>query len=416
MNGGNNMYKPNIGDVHKATTLLRTVFPPTPLVFSKELSKRHNAKIFLKREDTTPVRSYKLRGAFVKINSLWEKGNLLSVVTCSAGNHAQGVAFGCEAFKIRGDIFMPRITTAQKIQKVKQIGGDHVRVFLEGNTFDECYEHAKKHCNFTRQPFLHPFDDEKVIEGQATVAQEILDQIQEPIDIVVLPIGGGGLAAGVSSYFRECSPTTQIIGTGPLGAPAMYDSLRKGQIVHVDKIETFVDGASVKQVGALNFPLVKQNLSNMLQIDEGHVCSKILQMYNESGVVLEPAGVLSLCGLDCLNEKDIQGKTIVVILSGGNSDVFRMPEIFERSLLYEGRKHYFRIQFPQKAGALKDFIVNVLGPDDDIIYFRYTKRINQELGPVILGLETSTNDRARIIESMEKNGIRYEALPGHADL
>ena len=228
--------------------------------------------------------------------------------------------------------------------------------------------------------------------------------------MVVLPIGGGGLAAGVSACVRNYSPSTDIVGTGPRGAPAMYNSLKRGDIVSLDAIQTFVDGASVKRVGDLNFPIVKANLTEMLQIDEGHVCSKILQMYNESGLILEPAGVLSLCGLD---KMDIKGKTVVAILSGGNSDVFRMPEIFERSLLYEGRKHYFRILFSQKAGALKDFVLNILTPDDDIIYFRYTKRINQELGPVILGIETkSKDDRDRIISAMNANNISFESISG----
>ena len=408
-------YKPSISNIQDAAKLLRKVFEPTPLQFSKELSLRHGAKIFLKREDLTPVRSYKIRGAFNKMHSLLRGSDVQSVVTCSAGNHAQGVAFSCDWFGVRGDIFMPKITTAQKIAKVRQIGGDSVRIFLEGDTFDECSLAAKFHCNGGH--FLHPFDDEKVIEGQGTVGLEILDQMTMPVDIVVLPIGGGGLSAGVSSYFKSESPSTQIIGTGPLGAPAMYNSLLRGEIEKLDKIQSFVDGASVKQVGFLNFPLVKANLGRMIQIDEGHVCSKILQMYNEGGVILEPAGVLSLCGLDNMDPAEIKGKTIVAILSGGNADVFRMPEIFERSLLYEGRKHYFRIQFPQRAGALKDFILNVIGKDDDIIYFRYTKRINQETGPVILGIETKTKgDRLRIIESMNAHGILYESLSGMADL
>jgi len=408
-------YKPTLANIKEASKLLRKVFDPTPLQFSKELSMRHGAKIFLKREDLTPVRSYKIRGAFVKMNALLKEGPIKSVVTCSAGNHAQGVAFSCDWFGVRGDIFMPKITTPQKIAKVKQIGGDSVRIFLEGDTFDECYGFAKEHCK--DNSFLHPFDDEKVIEGQATVGQEIMEQISGQVDYVVVPIGGGGLSAGVSSYFKECSPLTQIFGTGPQGAPAMYNSLVKGSIVTLDTIQSFVDGASVKQVGSLNFPLVQANLRKMLQIDEGHVCSKILQMYNESGLILEPAGVLSLCGLDHMNPADIKGKTIVCVLSGGNADVFRMPEIFERSLLYEGRKHYFRILFPQRSGALKEFILNVIGKEDDIIYFRYTKRINQETGPVILGIETkSKGDRARIIEAMNAKGILYESLSGQADL
>ena len=406
--------------INDACKLLRTVFDETPLQYSKPLSMRYGARIFLKREDLTPVRSYKIRGAFNKTASLLENkhGNdrPLSVVTCSAGNHAQGVAFSCDWFKLRGDIFMPKITTQQKIRRVQQIGSQYVRIFLEGDTFDECYAYSMEHVKATGLPFIHPFDDEKVIEGQATVGQEIAEQMTEPVDAILLPIGGGGLAAGVSSYFRECSPSTEIIGTGPLGAPAMHDSLLARSIVTLDSIQTFVDGASVKRVGSLNFPIVQSNVSRMFQIDEGHVCTKMLQMYNEYGLILEPAGVLALCGLDHMSHDELQGRTIVVILSGGNSDIYRMPEIFERSLMYEGRKHYFRIQFPQRAGALKDFIVNVLESGDDIIYFRYTKRLNQEKGPVILGIETQMSVGTRLSDAMEKKGIRYEVLNGQADL
>ena len=410
-------FAPSMHDILTASTLMRTLFEKTPLHFSKELSKHHGARIFLKREDCTPVRSYKIRGAYNKMNALRQDPSIQSVVTCSAGNHAQGVAYSCDAFKIRGYVYMPKNTTKQKIQRVQQLGGEYVKIFLEGNSFDECYAVARERATIAEQPFIHPFDDKKVIEGQATVAHEIINQINEPIDTLVLPIGGGGLAAGVSSYMRECSPSTQIIGTGPLGAPAMYQSLQQGSIVKLNTIQSFVDGASVKSVGSLNFPIVQKNLHTMLQVDEGHVCSKILQMYNECGLILEPAGVLSLCGLDLMNPSEIKGKTIVAILSGGNSDVFRMPEIFERSLQYEGRKHYYRIEFAQRAGALKDFALNVLGKEDDIIYFRYTKRINQETGPVILGLETkSKEDSLRIERAMEAAGIQYEKLSGQVDL
>lgn len=410
-------YRPTLTSIQTAGKLLRSVFEPTPLQFSKELSIKYGARIYLKREDLTPVRSYKIRGSFVKMHSLVTDLGAESVVTCSAGNHAQGVAFGCDWFKIRGDIFMPKITTAQKIRRVKQLGGDSVRIFLEGDTFDECSQYAHHHASETTAPFLHPFDDEKVIEGQGTVAKEILEQSKGRVDVVLLPVGGGGLAAGVSSYFRICSPFTRIIGTGPHGAPAMYRSLEAGSIVTLDTIQTFVDGASVKRVGSRNFPIISENIAKMLQIDEGQVCTKILEMYNDFGLILEPAGVLSLCGLDVLSTEEVKGKTIVVVLSGGNSDVFRMPEIFHRSLAYEGRKHFFRIQFRQTSGALKEFVQTVLGPTDDIIYFRYTKRINRETGPVILGIETENKeDRFRILEAMHKHSIVYETLHADTDL
>lgn len=398
------MYFPKILDIRRASKRLSSILDVTPLQLNAELSRKHNANIYLKREDLTPVRSYKLRGAYNKMVSV----NSKSIVSCSAGNHAQGVAFSCEKLKIHGKIFMPSITTNQKIQKVKQFGGDFVDIVLEGTTFDQSFSIAKQYSIENSQEFIHPFDDEKVIEGQGTVALEILKQLDKPLDYILLPIGGGGLAAGVSSYIRRASPNTKIIGVEPLGAPSMSAALKRGSILTLDSITTFVDGASVKRVGELNFPICQQNLDDVLLIDEGHVCSKILQMYNESGFIIEPAGVLSLCALDLL---DLRDKTVVSIISGGNSDVFRMPEIMERSLVYEGLKHYFKIEFPQRPGALKDFILHVLGKDDDIIHFRYTKLINKETGPVILGIQLKNkSDIDIILKNMKTMGIVFEKL------
>jgi threonine dehydratase len=300
-------------------------------------------------------------------------------------------------------------------RKVKQFGGSQISVFLEGQNFDDSFAIAKKYALEQHKEFVHPFDDENVIEGQATVGLELCEQMQTPIDYIFLPVGGGGLAAGVSSYMRYMSPKTKIIGVEPLGAPSMYESLKNGAIVRLDNINNFVDGASVKQVGALNFPICKQNLDDMILIDEGHVCSKILQMYNESGFIIEPAGVLSLCALDIFAD-EIKGKTAVSVISGGNSDVFRMPEILERSLAYEGLKHYFKIQFAQKAGSLKNFILKVLGSNDDIIYFRYTRTINRETGPSIIGLQVRyKDDIKRVIQTMNELGIEFKQLDGLED-
>jgi len=400
------MYFPKILDIRRASKRLSSILDVTPLQLNAELSRKHNASIYLKREDLTPVRSYKLRGAYNKMVSINSKTK--SIVSCSAGNHAQGVAFSCEKLKIHGKIFMPSITTNQKIQKVKQFGGDFVDIVLEGATFDQSFSIAKQYSIENSQEFIHPFDDEKVIEGQGTVALEILKQLDRPLDYILLPVGGGGLAAGVSSYIRRVSPNTKIIGVEPLGAPSMTAALKQGTIITLDSITTFVDGASVKRVGELNFPICQQNLDDVLLIDEGHVCSKILQMYNESGFIIEPAGVLSLCALDLL---DLRDKTVVSIISGGNSDVFRMPEIMERSLVYEGLKHYFKIEFPQRPGALKDFILHVLGKNDDIIHFRYTKLINKETGPVILGIQLKNkSDINAILKNMKSMGITFEKL------
>jgi len=312
---------------------------------------------------------------------------------------------------------MPKITTKQKIDKVKKFGKENVRIFLEGNNFDESFDIAKKHSLEKNKEFVHPFDDQKVIEGQGTVGLEIISQLtNKKLDYIFLPIGGGGLAAGVSTYIKELSPLTKIIGVEPLGAPSMYEAFKQNKVIKLDKINTFVDGASVKKVGELNYPICKKNIDDIILIDEGHVCSKILQMYNDNGLIIEPAGVLSLCALDIMSE-DIKNKNVVSVISGGNSDVFRMTEIMERSLIYEGRKHYFKIEFAQKAGALKEFVMSVLGPNDDIIYFKYTKLINKETGPVILGIETKNRYEVDLlIKNMEKYGITYEKLTNISDI
>jgi threonine dehydratase len=409
-----NTFYPKIKDIINASSLLKKVMNPTLFERHIDLSNKYLSNIHLKYENLTPVRSYKIRGAFNKMNSLTTKNG---IVSCSAGNHAQGVAYSCNKLEIPGDIFMPKITTKQKIDKVKKFGGSFVNIFLEGNNFDESYDISKKYSIENSKEFIHPFDDEKVIEGQATVGLEIIQQLNnKSLDYLFLPIGGGGLSAGVSSYIREVSPNTKIIGVEPLGAPSMYESFKQNKVVKLDTINTFVDGASVKRVGDLNYPICKKNLDDIILIDEGHVCSKMIEMYNENGMIIEPAGVLSLCALDIMKD-DIKNKNVVSVISGGNSDVFRMTEIMERSLIYEGLKHYFKIEFPQRAGALKEFILTVLGKNDDIIYFRYTKIINKETGPVVIGIQTKNRDDVKLlITNMEKHGIIYTKLTNVSDL
>ena len=402
-------YYPKLNDIEKAAKTIRKFVKRTPLQFHENLSFKYDSNIYLKREDTTIVRSYKIRGAFNKMSSLRQQNG---IVSCSAGNHAQGVAFSCNKLNIKGDIFMPKITTKQKIDKVKKFGGEFVNIYLEGLNFDESFDCAKKYSLEHKKEFIHPFDDRKVIEGQATVGLEIYKQMEQSnkIDYLFLPIGGGGLAAGVSSYFKYVSPNTKIIGIQPLGSPSMYESFKNNKIIKLDKINSFVDGASVKKSGDLNFPICKKNLDKIILIDEGHVCSKILEMYNESGLIIEPAGVLSLCALDIM-KNEIKSKTVVSAISGGNSDVFRMPEILDRSLIYEGKKTYFRIEFNQKAGALKEYILNILGENDDIIYFKYTKLINKETGPVVIGIESkSKEDINNLVENMKKYQVNFTKL------
>jgi threonine dehydratase len=409
-----NTYYPKIKDIINASLLLKKIMKPTLFEHHTDLSNKYLSNIYLKYESLTPVRSYKIRGAYNKMNSLKTKNG---IVSCSAGNHAQGVAFSCNKLGIIGDIFMPKITTKQKIDKVKKFGGSFVNVFLEGNNFDESYDISKKYSMENKKEFIHPFDDEKVIEGQATVGLEIIQQLEnKSLDYLFLPIGGGGLSAGVSSYIREVSPKTKIIGVEPLGAPSMYESFKQNKVIKLDTINTFVDGASVKRVGDLNYPICKKNLDDIILIDEGHVCSKMIEMYNENGLIIEPAGVLSLCALDIMKD-DIKNKNAVSVISGGNSDVFRMTEIMERSLIYEGLKHYFKIEFPQRAGALREFVMKVLGTTDDIIYFRYTKLINKETGPVVIGIQTKCRDDVKLlISNMEKYQITYTKLTNVSDL
>jgi threonine dehydratase len=410
-------YYPKLNHIIDAAKLIKFIIPSTPLTLNNQLSQKYNSNIYLKREDLTPVRSYKIRGAFNKIDSLTNDEKKNGIVTCSAGNHAQGVAYTCQKLGITGDIFMPKITTKQKINKVEKFGGKYVKIFLEGNNFDESFDISKKYSLENKKEFVHPFDDEKVIEGQATVGVEIIKQMDtKVIDYLFLPIGGGGLSAGVSAYMKEVSPRTKIIGVEPLGAASMMEAFKHSKVMKLDKINTFVDGAAVKKVGELNYPICKKNLDDILLIDEGHVCSKILEMYNEYGYIIEPAGVLSLCALD-LMKNDIKHANVISVISGGNSDVFRMPEIMERSLIYEGLKHYFKIEFPQKAGALRDFVMKVLGTNDDIIYFKYTKLINKETGPVIIGIEIKSKDDIKLlINNMEKYGITYEKLTNISDI
>jgi len=406
-------YFPKVKDIINASKRLNNIMRYTIIQKNDDMSFKYSSNIFLKREDLTPVRSYKIRGAYNKISHLKEEYNgLISNVklTCaSAGNHAQGVSYCSNLLNIKSDIFMPKITTKQKIDKVIKFGGYNVKVHLEGNNFDECSKIAYDHMKSNKSDYIHPFNDEKVIEGQGTVGYEIITQL-EKIDYIIVPIGGGGLASGLSAFVKQINPKIKVIGVEPLGAASMNESIKQNKVVTLDKINNFVDGAAVKRVGELNFNICKDTIDQIILIDEGHVCSKILEVYNQHNYIFEPAGVLSLCALDIL-KGEINNKNVVCVISGGNSDVFRMTEILERSLIYEGLKHYFKIQFPQKAGALKDFIVNILGKDDDIIYFRYEKIINKELGPVILGIELKNKkDIHNLLNKMTLYNIMYEKL------
>jgi threonine dehydratase len=321
-------------DINGAYDALKKVVLKTPLQYHRKLSEKFQAKIYLKREDLQVVRSYKIRGAFNLIQSLNDEQRKRGVVCASAGNHAQGVAFACRYLDIQGVIYMPAITPKQKINQVKMFGGDNTKIVLIGDTFDECQAHALEFTQENNMVFIPPFDHPKVIEGQGTVAKEILDE-QSAIDYIFVPVGGGGLCAGVGQYLKVFSPQTKIVGVEPLGAPSMKEALKAGQPVVLDKIQRFVDGAAVKKVGDLTFELCKDVLIDMLLVPEGKVSSTILQLYNEDAIVAEPAGALTIAALDQYTEQ-IKGKKVVCILSGGNNDIDRMQEIKERSLLFEG--------------------------------------------------------------------------------
>lgn len=382
----NQTYRPKLTDVKEAAGRISNVVVKTPLSPSFTYSQRFDANVFLKREDLQQVRSYKIRGAYNKISSLSLEQLEKGVICASAGNHAQGVAFACNKLQVKGVIYMPGTTPRQKVKQTEMFGGQWVEVVLKGDTFDDSFKNALKHGKKYGQVFIHPFDDEKVIEGQATIGLEIIEQATEPIDYVLAPLGGGGLLAGLSSVFKELSPNTKIIGIEPEGAPSMSASLEKGKLVELENIERFVDGAAVQKVGSRNFAICKENLDRMITVPEGKICQTILDLYNEDAIVVEPAGAMAISALDFFAE-EIKGKNVVCVVSGSNNDITRTAEIKERALLYAGLKHYFVVSFPQRAGALKEFVAKVLGPNDDITHFEYSKKHHRENGPAVVGIE-----------------------------
>lgn len=409
-------YKPSLATIKKARRLVNKVALHTPISYHKTITSRYKASIGLKREDLQVVRSYKLRGAYHKISSLSNSELAKGVVCASAGNHAQGVAYACQQLKIKGHIFMPITTPKQKVTQVRLFGGKFVQVQLTGDTFDDSLAMAKAYCKEQDACFIHPFDDPHIIEGQGTVGLEILEDCQEPIDYLILPIGGGGLAAGVSTVFKALSPTTHIIGVEPEGAPSMSTALEKGSVCALQQMDKFIDGAAVKQVGNHTFNICQENVDEMLVVPEGLICKTMLELYNEEAIVVEPAGALSISALQLLQDR-IEGKKVICLISGGNNDISRMEEIQERALLYEELKHYFIVNFPQKNGALREFVVNVLGPQDDIVYFQYMKKNNRAKGPAMVGIEVrNRQDLLPLIDRMKNQKFFGQYLNQHPDL
>ncbi len=385
------LYFPQLADVQKATKNLEGIITASPLVKNLQYSKRFRADIFFKREDLQQVRSYKIRGAYNKILSLSPEEKENGIVCVSAGNHAQGVALSCKLLHIKGSIYMPSPTPKQKIEQVKMFGEDFIDIVLVGDTFDDAYQSAMLESEKMNKIFIHPFNDEKVIEGQATVALEILEQLKEQADYIIVPVGGGGLASGLATLFKELSPNTTIIGVEPAGAAAMYASFKEKRLVELKQIDRFVDGAAVRKVGDITFPICLAKLDRMVTVPEGKICQTILELYNKEAIVVEPAGALSLAVLDELKE-EIMGKKVVCIISGSNNDILRTAEIKERALLYANLKHYFIVRFPQRAGALKEFVAEILGPTDDITHFEYTKKTSRENGAAVVGIELKSPD------------------------
>lgn len=402
--------------IYEAKTRLQKIATNTPLINHLALSEKHDCTLYLKREDLQVVRSYKIRGAYNKLSLMLELERANGIVCASAGNHAQGVALACKTLEVKGKIYMPETTPRQKIDKVKLFGKEWVEVVLTGDTFDDAQTQAFADAKKNHKTFLHPFDDRDVIAGQGTVGLEILNDCDRTIDYLFVPIGGGGLSAGVGSLFQQTSPHTKIIGVEPAGAAAMYESIKHGKLKILEAIDPFVDGAAVKRVGQKTFDICQQVLEEIILVPEGKVCSTILELYNQEAIVVEPAGALTIAALDFYKEK-IKGKNVVCVVSGGNNDITRTEEIKERSLLYQGLKHYFIIRFPQRAGALRQFLNDVLGPKDDITHFEYTKKTNRLAGPALVGIELNDpKDYQLLLQRMDDNKIRYQTLNDDAML
>jgi len=365
----------------QAEAEMRGVFPQTPLLKNEHLSAIFEADIWLKREDLSPVRSYKLRGAF---NAMRKQTGQQKFVCASAGNHAQGVAYMCRHFDVHGTIFMPVTTPQQKIQKTEIFGGPNITIRLVGDYFDDCLRAAQEFCATEGAHFLSPFDDDDVIEGQASVAVEIEAQLGHAPDHIVLPVGGGGLSSGVISYFDTA---TQYSLVEPLGGACLWAALIAGKPTKLEKVDTFADGAAVGQIGAKTFERLKNvGLANVLRVPENRLCITMMDMLNIEGIVLEPAGALAVDALRDLGQS-IRGRTVVCVTSGGNFDFERLPEVKERAQTFKGVKKYLILRMPQRPGALKEFL-NIFGPDDDITRFEYLKKSARNFGSVLIGIET----------------------------
>lgn len=407
-----------LAHIDQAAERLTAVMQPSPLQHAARLSERCGADVWLKREDLNEIRSFKLRGAYNKMVQLKKEERERGVVCASAGNHAQGVALSCTKLKINGTVFMPVGTPLQKIDRVRKFGNNHVTIKLEGDTYDDAQKGAHEFEKEQGATYIHAFDDVLTIAGQGTVGKELLEQfkathsakIRKNPAVIVVPVGGGGLIAGIAEYVKQVNPGIEIIGAEPDGAASMYEAFKKKKPVTLEKIDPFVDGTAVKRVGNLSFKLAKQYVSKIIKVPEGKIAKTMVELYQNEGIVTEPAGALSIAALSSMREQ-IQGKTVACIVSGGNNDILRYAEILERSLIYQGRKHYFIIQFAQKPGQLRSFLNRALGPTDDIIRFEYIKKTNTENGPALVGIEQQKREHyTSLIKRMDAIGLKYRVL------
>ncbi|UDF29718.1 UNVERIFIED_ORG: threonine ammonia-lyase [Roseateles sp. XES5] len=400
-------------DVDAACDALRGLFPETPLQLNEHLSARYGAEIYLKREDLSPVRSYKIRGAFNFFRKVLARPDgARSFVCASAGNHAQGFAFVCRHFGVPGVVFMPVTTPQQKIDKTRIFGGEFVTIKLVGDFFDQCYKAARDHAEATGALMVPPFDHEDIIEGQATVAAEIVAQLDGKLpDLVALPVGGGGLATGVTGYLEGLIGPSSFLFCEPAGAPSLKRSLESGAVVTLDQVDNFVDGAAVGQIGALNFAALSRfSADQVMLLSENAICVTMIDMLNVEGVVLEPAGALSLTALDALGREALEGKTVVAVVSGGNFDFERLPDVKERAMRHAGLKKYFILRLAQRPGALRDFL-NMLGPDDDIARFEYLKKSARNFGSILIGIETKAPENFTALKkAFDAAGMRYQDI------
>jgi threonine dehydratase len=398
-------------DVEQAALRLADVLPVTPIERSARLSARVRGEVWLKREDLQPVRSYKARGAYNLISQLSAPEQAAGVVCASAGNHAQGVAFACAALGVAGRIYLPRTTPRQKRDRVAALGGAFIEILLSGDTYDDAAAAALLDSQTTGATLVPAFDAPATIAGQGTVVAELIEQLGFVPDTLVVPVGGGGLLAGCTAYLSQRHPSVRVIGVEPAGAACMAAALAAGGPVDLETVDGFVDGAAVRRAGRHTYDLVRDSGATLVSVAEGQICVEMLELYQKDGIIAEPAGALAAAALGLV--ADIApGTRTVCLLSGGNNDVSRYAEVVERALIHEGRKHYFLVEFPQEPGALRRFLDDVLGPDDDITLFEYVKRSSRETGPALVGIELgSAADLPALLERMRLAPPNIEQIP-----